>query len=194
LQLNYVDWSFQDGKAKMALLEQRQIPAWVMEPLRGGKLATLPVEYSDKLNTLRPNDTAVTWAFRFLQSQPGIVVTLSGMSDMEQLRANIEIYESDKPLNERELNAILGIADDMVNKIALPCTACNYCTAHCPQQLNIPDLLALFNEHYFTDGGFIAPMALMAAPKDKQPAACIGCRSCESVCPQSRARMFVSGK
>jgi predicted aldo/keto reductase-like oxidoreductase len=124
------------------------------------------------------------WAFRFIQSLPGIAVTLSGMSDIEQLKANVETYGTDNPLNEQELDTLCAIADDMVKKIALPCTACSYCTSHCPQQLNIPSLLALYNEHYFTGGGFIAPIALMAAPKDKQPAACIGCRSCEAVCPQ----------
>ena len=72
----------------------------------------------------------------------------------------------------------------MVKKIVLPCTACHYCTSHCPQGLDIPGLLALYNEHCFTQGGFIAPMALQAVPADKQPSACVGCRSCEAVCPQ----------
>ena len=78
----------------------------------------------------------------------------------------------------------MGIADDMVKKRVLPCTACRYCVSHCPQGLDIPSLLALYNEHCFTEGGFIAPMALSALPPEKQPGACIGCRSCEAVCPQ----------
>ena len=78
----------------------------------------------------------------------------------------------------------LAIAKDMVGKIALPCTACHYCVSHCPQGLDIPGLLSLYNEHAFTEGGFIAPMALMAVPEDKRPQACLGCRSCEAVCPQ----------
>ncbi len=76
------------------------------------------------------------------------------------------------------------MAHEMVRKIALPCTACHYCVSHCPQGLDIPYLLALYNEHCFTGGGFIAPMALSALPQDKWPSACIGCRSCEAVCPQ----------
>jgi predicted aldo/keto reductase-like oxidoreductase len=185
LQLNYVDWSFQNSNAKMKLLEKHRIPVWVMEPLRGGKLACLSDEYADKLNRLRPNETIAAWAFRFLQTLPNVAVTLSGMSDMEQLRANVYTYETDKPLNEHELTALLGIADEMVKKIALPCTACKYCVGHCPQELNIPKLLELYNEHYFTGGGFIVPMALMAVPKEKQPGACVGCSSCEAVCPQN---------
>ena len=66
----------------------------------------------------------------------------------------------------------------------VPCTACHYCTAHCPQQLDIPDLIALYNEHTFTGGGFIAPMRIGMRPEEKRPSACIGCRSCEAVCPQ----------
>ena len=72
----------------------------------------------------------------------------------------------------------------MLGKKTLPCTACHYCVSHCPQGLDIPELLNLYNEHVFTEGGFIAPMALSSYPNDKKPDACIGCRSCEAVCPQ----------
>ena len=130
IQLNYLDWDFQDAKRKVELLNQWNIPVWVMEPLRGGKLASLAPEDETELETLHP------------------------------------------------------IAQGMVKKIVLPCTACHYCTSHCPQGLDIPNLLSLYNEHCFTQGGFIAPMALSAIPADKQPSACIGCRSCEAVCPQ----------
>ena len=184
LQLNYVDWLFQDGKAKVELLEERRIPVWVMEPLRGGKLASLAPEDEAKLKALRPDEGIPAWAFRYLQSIPSVVVTLSGMSNMEQMKENIATFETDKPLNETELETLHAIAQGMVKKIVLPCTACHYCTSHCPQGLDIPNLLSLYNEHCFTQGGFIAPMALSAIPADKQPSACIGCRSCEAVCPQ----------
>lgn len=184
IQLNYVDWSFQDAKEKTELLSQYHLPVWVMEPLRGGKLASLPEQETAALKELRPNEKTPAWAFRFLQSLPNVTVVLSGMSNMEQLQENIHTFETEKPLNTQEMDALLHIADNMVKKIALPCTACRYCTAHCPQGLDIPSLLALYNEHCFTEGGFIAPMALSALPKDKWPSACIGCGSCEAVCPQ----------
>lgn len=184
IQLNYLDWRFQDAKAKVELLKEHDIPVWVMEPLRGGKLASLTKEDEEKLKKLRPQEEIPAWAFRFLQSIPGVTVTLSGMSNMEQMRANIRTYEEEKPLNTQEMETLLAIADGMVGKIALPCTACHYCVSHCPQGLDIPSLLALYNEHCFTEGGFIAPMAMMAIPEDKRPSACIGCRSCEAVCPQ----------
>lgn len=184
IQLNYLDWDFQDAKRKVELLDQWNIPVWVMEPLRGGKLASLAPENEAKLKALRPDEGIPAWAFRYLQSIPSVVVTLSGMSNMEQMKENIATFETDKPLNETELETLHAIAQGMVKKIVLPCTACHYCTSHCPQGLDIPNLLSLYNEHCFTQGGFIAPMALSAIPADKQPSACIGCRSCEAVCPQ----------
>ena len=184
IQLNYLDWNFQDDKGKLELLAEHQLPVWVMEPLRGGKLAELSEEDAELLKNLRPDESVPAWAFRFLQSIPGVTMVLSGMSNSEQLRENIQTFEEEKPLNSKEMEKLLKIANNMVEKIALPCTACRYCVSHCPQGLDIPALLALYNEHCVTDGGFIAPMALSAIPEEKRPGACIGCRSCEAVCPQ----------
>lgn len=184
IQLNYLDWTFQDAKAKVQLLDEYHLPVWVMEPLRGGRLAALPDEYATQLQALRPDENIPAWAFRFLQSLPSVTMVLSGMSNAEQLAENISTFATDKPLTSGEMDTLLTIADRMVKKIALPCTACHYCTSHCPQGLDIPSLIALYNEHCSTEYGFIAPMALMAVPDNKQPSACIGCKSCEAVCPQ----------
>ena len=184
IQLNYIDWSFQEAERKLELLKEYGLPVWVMEPLRGGRLAALSEADERTLKELRPEEGVPAWAFRFLQTIPEVTVILSGMSDMQQLQENIRTFETDKPLNEGEMQALLKIAEGMVKKIALPCTACHYCVSHCPKGLDIPGLLALYNEHCFTGGGFIAPMALSAVPEDKLPSACIGCRSCEAVCPQ----------
>ena len=184
LQLNWLDWDFQDAKAKVALLREWNIPVWVMEPLRGGKLAHLPAEDAARLAALRPEESVPAWAFRFLQSLPEVRVVLSGMSNEAQVADNLRTFETDRPLNDGEKAALLSLASDMTRRTALPCTACRYCTTHCPMGLNIPWLLELYNEHVFTEGGFIAPMALMSLPENKKPSACIGCRSCERVCPQ----------
>ena len=184
IQLNYLDWDFQDAKGKVELLKAWGIPVWVMEPLRGGKLASLAPADEQKLRALRPDEDVAAWAFRFLQSLPEVKVVLSGMSNLEQMEKNLATFSEDKPLHGEEMDALLAIAKDMVGKIALPCTACHCCVSHCPQGLDIPSLLSLYNEHAFTEGGFIAPMALMAVPEDKRPQACLGCRSCEAVCPQ----------
>ena len=184
LQINYIDWEFQKVKEKVELLGKYNIPVWVMEPLRGGKLANLSDEYSERLKNLRPDEKIPAWAFRFLQSIPNVTMTLSGMSNFEQLKENVKTFETDRPLNEEEMSCLMGIASEMVGKIALPCTDCRYCNTKCHKGLNIPKLLELYNEHIFTGGGFLPGFGLMAIPEDKHPNACIGCKSCEAVCPQ----------
>ena len=182
LQINYIDWNFQEAKRKVELLNEYHIPVWVMEPLRGGKLAALSADAETALKELRPEETVPAWAFRFLQSLPEVKVILSGMSSVEQLEENIRTFGEEKPLNDTEMEKLLGIADNMINGV--PCTACHYCTSHCPNGIDIPAMLKLYNEHVFTGGGFIAPMTLQAVPEEKRPSACVGCRSCEAVCPQ----------
>ena len=185
LQLNYLDWTFQEGKKKVELLREWGIPIWVMEPLRGGQLANkVPEEDAAALAALRPHETLPAWAFRFLQTVPNVTVTLSGMSSLQQVEENLATYREEKPLSGTEWDALLGVAERMLRPNTVPCTACRYCTSHCPQQLDIPALLALYNEHRVTGGGFLAPMVLTTYPEEKKPGACIGCRSCEAVCPQ----------
>ena len=168
----------------MELLNEWNIPVWVMEPLRGGKLAKLSDEYAAKLQELRPNENIPAWAFRFVQSVPTVTMVLSGMSTMDQVEGNLNTFSEEKPLSEEERRTLLAVADSMTGRTSVPCTACRYCTTHCPQGLDIPMLLELYNEHSFTGGGFIAPMRIAQLPAEKRPSACVGCRSCEAVCPQ----------
>lgn len=184
VQLNWMDWEFQSARKKLELLAEYNLPVWVMEPLRGGKLTKLSPEQEAALKALRPNETIPAWSFRFLQSLPQVTVTLSGMSNFQQMQENIQTFETEAPLSEQEMKTLLDMADAMAKQSSLPCTGCRYCTSHCPQGLDIPRLLELYNEHVFTGGGFLAPMALGALPKEKQPQACLGCGRCEAVCPQ----------
>lgn len=181
IQLNYLDWKLQDAKAKVELLNAYHMPVWVMEPLRGGRLAQLSEENTEKLKTLRPEEEIPAWAFRFLQSVPGVTVVLSGMSNMEQMEKNIHTYEEDKPLSEGEQKVLAEVTDSMLD--TLPCTACRYCVTHCPKGLDIPTLLSMYNEMRFANN-IIVQMAADALEEEKRPAACIGCKSCEAVCPQ----------
>ena len=185
IQLNYIDYTLQKAREVIELLNEYNIPVWVMEPLRGGKLANIDDSYLEQLKDHRISETKPGWAFRFLQSIPQVTVTLSGMSNFEQLKENIETFCTDAPLNDTEWNAILGIADDMISKIVVPCTGCKYCTEKCPMELNIPALIEFYNEYVFTGGGFLPGMKVGALPENKRPSACIGCRSCEGVCPQN---------
>lgn len=185
LQINYVDWTFQNAKEKVELLTEYGIPVWVMEPVRGGRLASVPDSYLEKLRALRPEEkTAAAWAFRFVQSIPQVKVILSGMSDMAQLKENIATFQEEKPLDERERTVIEELVAQMLEQKTVPCTACRYCVSKCPQELDIPELLRLYNEHCLTVGGSDGKEALASYAEEKKPGACVGCRSCESICPQ----------
>lgn len=184
LQVNYMDWHFQNAKEKVELIQKAGLPVWVMEPLRGGRLAHASEEMTALMQDMRPEETIPAWAFRFLQSLPGVTMVLSGMSSMEQLKANIATWQKNAPLTSAESQRLVALADEETRRGGLPCTACHYCTSHCPQSLPIPELIALYNEHKITGGGFLAPMGVASMPEEQRPANCLGCHSCEQVCPQ----------
>ena len=185
IQLNYMDWEFQNARAKVELLNELGIGIWVMEPLRGGILVPLSDENMEPLRALRPNANDVEWAFSFVRDVEGVDVILSGMSNAEQLRENVELFERESTLSAAERDALLALGRKLASAKGVPCTSCHYCVSHCPQDLDIPRLLELYNEHLSRpDFAFIAPMALGAMPADKHPSACIGCGACAAVCPQ----------
>lgn len=184
IQLNYLDYTLQDAKGKLEMLNRRGIPVIVMEPLRGGKLATLDEEHESRLKALRPGATVPSFAFRFLKGLPGIFVTLSGMSGLSQLEDNINTYSDNDSLTEAEQQTLLEVAADMMRAKTLPCTDCKYCISECPMGLDIPKTIALYNDFNYSGGGFVAPMVIGKLPEDKRPSACVGCRACEAVCPQ----------
>lgn len=186
IQLNWLDWNYQDAKAKVELLNERNIPIWVMEPLRGGRLVSIGEETEARVHAIRAGESIPGMAFRFLQSIPGVAMVLSGMSNLQQIKENIHTFETSNPLNSSERAALLKIADGMM-KNKLPCTQCRYCTEQCPQELDIPMILDLYNELGIMGGSFGVPFELRRTPQEKWPSACIGCRSCESVCPQQIA-------
>ena len=183
LQINWFDWTFQNAKAAVELLQQYNIPIWVMEPVRGGKIASLTVSQERKLKALRPDETVVAWAFRFLQTLDACTVILSGMSNFEQLKENIQTCSTEKPLTDTEWDALQEIAKEMRSQLT-PCTGCRYCTEYCPQGLNIPSLLEMYNEFTFAGGSILVRRTINLMDKDKRPSACLQCRACEGVCPQ----------
>ena len=184
LQLNYLDWSLQRGKEKYDLLAKYNIPVWVMEPVRGGKLAALDADSQQKLRTIRPGASAASFALRWLEGHGDIRMILSGMSTMEQVKDNIATFEKDDPVTPEEEAILLAAAEKMKNSV--PCTACRYCCDGCPQGLDIPDLLHKYNQLRAGSGSTIK-MQLDAVPKDKWPHACLGCGACTAVCPQKIA-------
>ena len=182
IQLNYLDWTLQDGKAKVDLLNERGIPVWVMEPLRGGKLAALSQEDTQKLLALRPQESTAAWGMRWLMNVPGVTVVLSGMSNLDQMKDNVRTFSEGDAQTAEECQLLLDIAEGM--KDALPCTRCRYCCDGCPMGLDIPMLIHAYNDIKFS-GGMTVAMQFDALPPEKKPSACIACGACAAVCPQN---------
>ncbi len=182
IQLNYLDWTLQDAKGKYELLEKYNIPVWVMEPVRGGKLAKLDEANETKLKELRPEESTAAWGFRFLQGLPNVKMVLSGMSNMEQMKDNIQTFTEQKLLSETETNLLLDIAEGM--KDSIPCTACRYCCDGCPMELDIPTLLSTYNEVRLLPT-INAVMHIEFMEENKKPSACISCGKCTRICPQN---------
>ena len=156
-----------------------------MEPVRGGSLAKFEEEYEARLRALRPDATMAEWAFRFLQAIPEVTVTLSGMSNFEQLAENIKTFSEEKPVSLEEWNTLMQIASEKSGKKTLACTACRYCVDYCPKGLNIPHLISLYNEKLYSGGTIVTRRCVDALSEDQHPDSCIGCGACAQVCPQS---------
>ena len=182
IQLNYMDWMLQKAKEKYELLTARGIPVWVMEPVRGGMLASLREENSARLKAIRPEATDASWGFRFLQGLPNVKMVLSGMSNLAQMQDNLATFARRDTLSPKETELLLSIARGMMDSI--PCTACRYCCEGCPKGLDIPALLAVYNELRVTPT-VNAAMRVEFLPEEKKPTACIACGKCARSCPQN---------
>lgn len=185
LQLNWLDWKLQNAVSKLELIKKYKLPIWVMEPLRGGKLLEPGEEHISRLLSGGHYKAMTEWGFRFLQSIPEVAVILSGMSNMEQLKENIDIFKKEDPMLPKEKELLFDVANNMMKKTTLPCTSCRYCTSYCPNGIDIPNMIDLYNDYVFSCGSFNARRAVDGFSDDKKPSACIGCRSCEAVCPQN---------
>lgn len=182
IQLNYVDYKFQKAYEKIEVLEKMGIPVWVMEPLRGGKLAKETAAMAE-IKEKYPDFSPVKWSYRFLKSIPSVTTVLSGASSISQMKENIALFSENDPLSEEETDALLALSEKMTSGI--PCTACRYCVKDCPMGIDIPGVIEMYNEHTFTGGGFLAPMRIKSIPEENRPSACIACGKCKELCPQS---------
>ena len=178
IQLNYLDWTLQDAKEKYELLSRYNIPVWVMEPVRGGKLANFQ---DPRLLVRRPDATTASWGFRFLQGLPNVKMILSGMSNMDHMIDNVATFDQRQPLNQEETDLLLQLAEEMKN--AIPCTGCCYCCDGCPMELDIPSMMSICSDLRFAPV-VNSVMMLEALPEEKKPSACVACGKCTQVCPQ----------
>ncbi|MDD6094580.1 MAG: aldo/keto reductase [Clostridia bacterium] len=181
IQLNYLDWTLQSANEKYDILTAAGIPVFVMEPVRGGKLANLPASITERLKELCPGKSSASFAFRFLLGLPNVTTVLSGMSDMAQMEDNVKTFTVGEPLSQEEWQTALDIAEFL--KDAVPCTGCRYCCDGCPAGLDIPKLISVYNDVKFQPH-FNAGMYIDSLDEGKKPSACIGCGACSAICPQ----------
>jgi len=182
IQINYLDWVLQGAGDKYNVLTKRGLPVFVMEGMRGGKLANLPQKAVDMLKAARPHASQADWAWRHLQSLDNIGVVISGMNDMAHLEENLRAFSDREPLAAHEMELLSCVVEVLAERA--PCTGCKYCMAACPVELDIPLLLTLYNEASF-DVMWTINSTLRAMGEGKSPKACINCGACNPLCPQN---------
>ncbi len=183
LQINYFDWNYSTAKAEYEILEKRNIPIMVMEPVRGGRLAQLTPETEALLKAAHSDWSIASWALRFVQSLPQVQVVLSGMSNLEQIADNVATFSGELGLNEKDLALLMDVCERFRSQVQIPCTGCCYCTADCPMGINIPEFLKVYNAYKVNGSG--ALNRLKKVESQGQPADCIGCGACAGHCPQN---------
>ena len=180
IQLNYLDWTMQDAKGQYEALTKAGIPVVVMEPVRGGRLASLSEKADAMLKAVHPDWSVASWAFRWLLRLDNVQVILSGMSTMDQIVDNVATFNTCAPLSDEDTAVLEQACETFRSEINIPCTGCRYCCDDCPMHIDIPAVLAAYNRAKL-DGpmGMFGLMAISPGPKD-----CVGCGSCASHCPQ----------
>lgn len=189
LQVNYIDWesdTVQSGKC-YEVARKHGKPVIVMEPVRGGALASVPEEAKTHMKACHPDLSVPSWAIRFAASLDGVMMVLSGMSDFGQLQDNMSYMKEFVPFTEEEKEVVNKVREVIKNTITIPCTACRYCVDGCPQNIPIPEIFALYNQMEQTRDKGRAKGAYDGLVKDGvrgKASQCIGCRQCEEHCPQ----------
>ena len=183
LQINYYDWEADNAKDFYKLLEDKNIPCIVMEPVRGGSLQKLNDEAVEVFKKLSDNSPA-SYALRFVAQLPNVLTTLSGMSTYEQVEDNINTFNECKSLSDEELKAIEEANIFFRKNFAIPCTACKYCVTECPKGIDIPSCFASFNDYNKTRDVKDLNKTYHLIPEDKRAHNCIDCKKCMEHCPQ----------
>lgn len=187
LQINYYDWIAQHAKESYDLLVERDIPCMVMEPIGGGRLAKLPEQAENLLNAENPEASISSWAMRFVASLPNVVVTLSGMSNTEQLNDNLRQFQPFKPLSKHELSVLDKVVEIIKTHSTIPCSGCLYCIDECPSNIDISQIFQRFNDYkqFFNSPRFdIDYFNSTFFPEARRADKCIECRRCNEFCPQ----------
>ena len=186
LQINYLDWNSDSVQSKLcyetAVKHGKKVV--IMEPVKGGSLVHVPEDVKTKLFNLDNSLSVASWAIRFAASLKNVRVVLSGMSNLEQLYDNISYMKEFKPLTQEENKFLIQLGDQIRTSIAIPCTACNYCTPGCPKNICIPEYFSLYNKRKQTLSKDKSDEYDNLKNEHGKPLDCIECGQCERVCPQ----------
>lgn len=185
IQLNYLDWQNQGAEQLYRELEKRNLPCMVMEPVRGGYLATLDEQRAKPFLKMEPNRSIASWAIRWVESLPQVTVVLSGMSDMAQLEDNVAMMTNFEPINEKELEAVAKVVEEIRKVNDIPCTGCRYCM-DCPMGVDIPEIFAIYSrlKIFGKDKSFVEDYKEVME-NGNGAEHCVGCQQCMNHCPQS---------
>lgn len=187
IQLNYMDTDIQAGLKGYKLAEELEIPMVIMEPVKGGNLASLPEEVEGIFKAERPDASVASWALRWVASMPNIMTVLSGMSNMEQTQDNINTFSNFKAMTDRENELVMKVADTIRSRVANGCTGCRYCMP-CPAGVDIPKNFHIWNQyHMYMNEGGLKWMWNNEIQEDQKAHNCIKCGACEKSCPQKIA-------
>lgn len=184
IQLNYLDWEAQQAKEQYEMLSSHGLPVIIMEPVRGGTLAS-PCAQSDRIfKEAAPGRSVASWAIRYAASLPGVLTVLSGMSNMEQLKDNIDTMTGFRPLAPEEYAVVDRALAAYKAHVTIPCTGCRYCM-DCPSGVDIPLMFKLYNQYAITREKDDYKKALAEVPQSARMESCVACGVCASHCPQS---------
>ena len=187
LQINYADWEDDNVQSRKCYEVARKynVPVIIMEPVKGGSLATMPEEIQKLYREANPELSVLSWAVRYAASLDGVITVLSGMSNEEQLNDNVSYMENFQPLSDAERETVQKAVEILNTLPTIPCTGCKYCVDGCPQKINIPGIFEAMNEYILYNNLERAKHSYKNAVKEGGKASdCIQCGACEAHCPQ----------
>ena len=190
LQINYIDWDNASIQSRRCyeVAQKYNKPVIVMEPVKGGSLAVVPPKVEKIFKNAEPDMSVASWAIRYAASLDGVMMVLSGMSNLEQVEDNTSYMQNFKPLNAQELKVVENAVKTLHAEVTIPCTGCKYCVEACPMKIAIPDYFALYNaeKQERSDKPFNAQAMYYAnlAKTHGKASSCLGCKLCEKQCPQ----------
>ncbi|MCR5262021.1 MAG: aldo/keto reductase [Candidatus Gastranaerophilales bacterium] len=185
LQINYLDWDVVKAHEQYEIVQEKKIPVIVMEPLRGGGLVNLSDRAMNKLKEAYPDTTPAEFGLRWAASRQNVITVLSGMSNLQQVKENVQTFMNYKDMDENEEKTADEIAKILQSQGEINCTACKYCMEVCPKNINIPAAFALYNQYKVTNNKMMFTIYYDTLAEAEKPEQCIKCGLCSKNCPQN---------